>query len=1127
MSSRSESDDLRQSLRQTAEGWYHVPALLLAAAWMFWVRMQSYSNFLQNGEAFFSGNDAWYHFRATSYVVRHFPSTMPYDIWTGFPVGHFSGQFGSLYDQLIALVALIVGLGAPSDTLVAKALLVAPPIFGALAVFPVYLIGKRFGNRIAGLFGVGLLALLPGSFLQRTLVGAADHNAAEPFFMALAMVGLFGAFAAAERTMPVWEVVHEELIESQELNTIKEPLAWAVGAGVLVGLFLWVWPPAVFLTGIVGLFVAVNITSDVFHGDTPEPAAFAAAVSMGVVALMSLLALDTFGFSTTTLSLLQPLAALSVAAGAVFLCWLARYWEQEGIETTYYPAAVLGIAAVATLVLSVVASGLFGNIANNLLRIVGFSAGATTRTISEAQPFISPNSIRQYGLNSASERIVVEYGLTFFSGLLGVILLHVRPLLQEGSQRAYRYLGASAVTIALIFLTPLPNMIGNTIGFEGQLIGLLIVAALIAGATLVVEYEATDLLFVVWAAFITSMAFTQVRFNYYLAIVVVAANAYLFARILGYLDVDAALEAADLEARTVGLAAVPVVFGLLLLGQTAAAIIISLALLVAAAMFVEELEGHQVLTVAAVLLLVAAPVLAVPITLGASQTSPGTSTATAVQTGNNTGPGAVLAWEPTFEWMQNNTPEEGNLGGAGNAEDMEYYGAYKRTDDYEYPDGAYGVMSWWDYGHWITTQAERIPNANPFQQGATNAANYLLAPNETQAQTVLDRRAQPGEETRYVMVDYQMASVTDKFSAPVTFYDDQNVTYGDFAQRVYGLNETPQGQIYAQTASQVYTQRYYESLMIRLYRYHGSAQDAQPIVVDWQERDIGSAEDIPSVMVDEGMIQRYPNMSAARAAVENDSTAQIGGVSKFPSEDVPALEHYRLAKASAYQNGNFFSNDNAQARMSGDQLYGLIYQQTRGTPSWVKTFEKVPGATIEGSNAPANTRVTASVEMRMSASNQTFTYTQYAQTDENGEFTMTLPYSTTGYDEFGPENGYTNVSVRATSNYTVSAPSTTNESGYSIQFGQQFDVSEGKVLGVDEEPKQITLEKRTQPPEGAQNGTDNTTNDTNTSDNTSSIAGVGDLPTPDTDEGDADGSTGGFDTDAAGTAPRVTAPALD
>lgn len=1099
-------------------------------AWMFWVRMQNYSNFLRNGEVYFSGNDAWYHLRETNYIVRNFPSSMPYDIWTGFPIGNFVGQFGTLYDQLIALVALVIGLGSPTDTLIAKTLLVAPAVFGALAVIPVYFIGKRFSSRIGGLFGVFLLALLPGLFLQRTLVGAADHNAAEPFFMGLAMAGMFGAVAAAQRTTPVWEVVREELFESREIDTLREPLAWSLAAGFLFGLFIWTWPPAVFLVGIVGLFLVVNVTTDVVHSNTPEPVSFAVAVSMLVTALMSLLAIDTFGFSTNVLSLLQPLAALAVAGAAVGLSWLARFWEGEERPASQFPAVVAGLGIVGVALVALLLGSAYDLVASNLLRIVGFSADAATRTISEAQPFISPTSIQQYGLNSASERVVMEYGITFFTAVLGVVLMHARPLLRKGTQRAYTYLGGSLVITALIFLTPLPSVVGGAVGIDQQVLGLLIVAVLLAGAPLVAEYEATDLLFVVWAAFLTSMAFTQIRFNYYLAVVVVVANAYLFARVLDYIDVDAALAAADLEARTIGFATVPVVFGLLLLDQTLAAIVVAAAVLVSAIMFVDELEGHQVLTIAAVLLLVAAPVLAVPVTLGGSAQSGGTQTATSVQTGNSTGPGAVLAWEGTFDWMQNNTPEEGNLGGAGNADRMEYYGAYERTDDFEYPEGAYGVMSWWDYGHWITTQSERIPNANPFQQGATNAANYLLAPNESQAQAVLDRRAQPGEETRYVMVDYQMASVTSKFSAPVTFYDDENVSYGDFAERVYSLQETERG-TFVDRSSQVYEQRYYDSLMVRLYRYHGSAQEAQPIVVDWETRELtaadGSTVEVRTVGDNESMVKRFPNMTAAEEYVEEDGSAQIGGVGPFPSEDVPALEHYRLAKASEAQNRNFQLNDRRQAAMAGDQLYGLIYQSTSTTPSWVKTFEKVPGATVEGSGAPANTEVTASVEMRMPSSDGTFVYTQHAETNADGEFTLTLPYSTTGYDEFGPENGYTNVSVRANGSYTVTTPSTTNESGYAIQYGQEFNLSEGKVLGVDEEPKQITLEERTQAPEGAQNGSDAGGNDTNTSSLTApdsftadSTDGSGEFSA---DAGSVDGpTTNELSTDALGPAARVT-----
>ncbi|MFW5911779.1 MAG: hypothetical protein ACOCQV_03470, partial [Halolamina sp.] len=646
----------------------------------------------------------------------------------------------------------------------------------------------------------------------------------------------------------------------------------------------------------------------------------------------------------------------------------------------------------------------------------------------------------------------------------------------------------------------------------------------------------TDLLFVVWAAFITSMAFTQTRFNYYLAIPVVIANAYLFTRMLAYIDVDAALSAVDLEARTAGFAAVPLVFGLLLLGQVIAAIVVASAVLVAAVILVEELEGHQVLTIAAVLLLVAAPVLAVPVTLGGSPGNPGTSTANAVQTGSNTGPGAVLAWQGTFDWMQNNTPEEGNLEGAGNADQMEYYGNYERTDDYDYPDGAYGVMSWWDYGHWITTQSERIPNANPFQQGATNAANFLLAPNETQSLDVLDDRAGEGEETRYVMVDYQMASVTDKFSAPTQFYDEGNVSFSDFAEPVYGLEDTEQGTVVS-TQAQLYEQRYYDSLVVRLYRYHGSAQEAQPIVVDWDETELTAADGSPvearTVGPNESMVQRFDNMSAAEEHVEEDGSAQIGGVGPFPSEDVPALEHYRLARASEAQNQNFQLNDRQQAQMAGDQLYALLYQQSATSPSWVKTFEKVPGATVEGSNAPANSEVEASVEMRMPGANDTFVYTQHAETNDDGEFTMTVPYSTEGYDEFGPEDGFTNTSVRANSSYTVTSPSTTNESGYEIQYGQEFNVSEGQVLGVDEEPTEVTLEERTQEPEGAENdsenGTDNDSNSTSlatstlsTTDGSDSDGTNGDGTDSDGTDGSAVDGPGSLDGDTARLATHVT-----
>jgi dolichyl-diphosphooligosaccharide--protein glycosyltransferase len=132
-------------------------------------------------------------------------------------------------------------------------------------------------------------------------------------------------------------------------------------------------------------------------------------------------------------------------------------------------------------------------------------------------------------------------------------------------------------------------------------------------------------------------------------------------------------------------------------------------------------------------------------------------------------------------------------------------------------------------------------------------------------------------------------------------------------------------------------------------------------------------------------------------------------------------------------------------------------------PSWVKTFERVPGARIEGSGAPPNTEVTAQVELRAPAGNYTFTYRQYAQSNDDGEFTMVLPYSTTGYDDYGPENGYTNVSVRATGPYTISTPSELVEvdGNASVeQFRTTVNVSEGRVNGDRQGALQVTLERQ-------------------------------------------------------------------
>ena len=1055
------SDDQSQGSSSVVDlffDWYHVPALVLVVAAMLAIRLQAYDSFVRDGAVYFSGNDAWYHLRQVEYTVRHWPFTMPYDPWTYFPYGTNAAQFGTLYDQLVATAALVVGLGSPSSDLVAKTLLVAPAVFGALVAVPVYAVGKRLAGRVAGLFGAVVLLLLPGQFLQRGLVGFADHNVAEPLFQTLAVLGLMVAIGVATRETPVWE-----LVVDRDIDALRQPLLWSALAGVGVALYMWVWPPGVLLVGVFGVYLVYQLTSDYVTGGSPEPVAFVGVVSMAVAAVLMLLQFEEAGFSPTDFGLLQPAVAFGVAAAAAFLAGLARLFDARDLDRSLYPVAVVGLAAVGAGVVAVALPSLFGTIQNNALRFIGFSATAGLRTIAEAQPYLSPDTLQQNAMTPTG-RIMADYGFALFTGVVAVIWLLAKPLVRDGETERVAYAAGSLAVLGLLFLVPAPfRAIGDAFGVVSELVGVALVALLLFGAVLQTNYDAEKLLFVVWAAFITSAAFTQIRFNYYLAPVVAIANAYLIGQIISYLG----LGASSVDA-------------------------------------LRELQGYQVLAVLAAAMLIITPVLLVPMSVRTTGNADFDRSQTAWQAGQNSGPGAVTEWDSSLQWMESNTPAPGTLGGANS--EMDHYGTYALTDDYDYPAGAYGVQSWWDYGHWITVRGERIPNANPFQQGATDAANYLLAPNETAAQSALGERDEEAAGTRYVMVDWQMANPQSKFGAPVVFYDAGTVSRSDFYGPVYSSD--------LRANFYLRNQRYYDSLMVRLYAYHGSAMDPQPVVVDWEQRRAqtrsGETITIRAGPQDGRIVRQFQNMSAARDYAANDSTSQVGGVGHYPTERVPALEHYRLVKVSASN-----ASDSGQYQRISQRTFAATgvppSSQTIYEPSWVKTFEKVPGATVTADGLPANTTVRATVPMRVPTTNETFSYRQEARTNADGELSMTLPYATTDYDEYGPENGYTNVSVRAEGPYLLQT-ALLNDGGSLVQYRAQVNVSEGRVNGDVDEPKQVTLEGRNP----LQNISLSPGNESNASSSLDPVA-----PVEAASDDGTDGGTPSTDGDASATGPSA------
>jgi dolichyl-diphosphooligosaccharide--protein glycosyltransferase len=164
------------------------------------------------------------------------------------------------------------------------------------------------------------------------------------------------------------------------------------------------------------------------------------------------------------------------------------------------------------------------------------------------------------------------------------------------------------------------------------------------------------------------------------------------------------------------------------------------------------------------------------------------------------------AWYASLDWMRKNTPEP--LGDAN-----VYYALNKAPGEpggFVYPDDAYGVLSWWDYGYWVSLIGRRIPFSNPGTSATRGEAKFLMAPDEAAAEQSIK-----SVNIRYVIIDNEIASWDSKFFALAAWYGKTYQDYYDiFLQKGEGDN-------YSQVL--LFYPQYYQTMVVRLYNFDGKA----------------------------------------------------------------------------------------------------------------------------------------------------------------------------------------------------------------------------------------------------------------------------------------------------------------
>jgi dolichyl-diphosphooligosaccharide--protein glycosyltransferase len=219
-----------------------------------------------------------------------------------------------------------------------------------------------------------------------------------------------------------------------------------------------------------------------------------------------------------------------------------------------------------------------------------------------------------------------------------------------------------------------------------------------------------------------------------------------------------------------------------------------------------------------------------------------------------------------------------------------YYGVYNTP--FEYPDTAYGVTAWWDYGYWITRVAHRMPSNNPgagASGGSPAVAMLLVAQDEATASAIMDDLS-----SRYLMTDYQI--VTGKFYAPVTLSggsleDFYAIFYYRDQQNSTTLESVP-----------MYFPEYYRSLSVRLHNFAGEAVvPEETLVVSWEwgrsaenvlYREITGSRSFPTY-------EEASDFVAEKEAEQSSVHYQIASPNPFVSPvPLEKLEHFELVHSS-------------------------------------------------------------------------------------------------------------------------------------------------------------------------------------------------------------------------------------
>jgi len=735
-----------------------------------------YERVFRDGWINFTSVDAYWQMRHIDNLVRNFPHYSPFDPYVPFPTAGPQRISYSFFQWLLAIIIWIAGAGAPTQHLADLIGVYYPAVLGALTVFPVYFLGKALFNRWAGLLAAGLLAILPGEFLNRSILGFTDQHVAEVLFSTTAM--LFFVLALNEGREKGLDFTR---LRARDGKAVIKPLVYSVLAGVFLAIYLLTWSGALLF---IFLLVCFLIVQFLIHHLRHEPSAY-----LGLTGFVTLLAAAVI-YLPYSLAFFRTVSVLVALLVPPVLWAISALLRQRNFPVYYYPLALLGLGTAGLVIFHLVEPEM-------LRSMLGY--------FSVLNPLGDPGTT-----TTEMERVLFPKGEFSFSTV-------------------WSYFTAG------FFLS---------LGALGILVYLLVKS----------RDNAARNLCLVWTVIILMAMLGQRRFAYYFAVNVAVLTGYfswLFLKLIMLLTdwLAGRMEAADLKRTAVSLLSVPS-------PEPSAAE-----------------SGQQAATSPLKLVMVSLSV----IVLFLFVYLPNLPQVMLIGLGAYYAPSD--AWLSTVLWLKENTPDPFG-------DPDSYYGIHPEVREgeiYVYPETAYGVMTWWDYGYLISRVAHRLPSCDPSQdeQPIINTANFFLSPSEEAA-----RENTWGQQFPYIVLDYR--TTTNIFPAIPTRAGEDPTQYLEEYYLEY------EGDL---VATYLFYPEYYRCLCVRLYNFDGKAVIPQVTLTITYEEENRSGETIKRITD----FETFDSYQKALDFIlkEPDKNWQIMGSSPFLCPiPLEALHDYRLVFAS-------------------------------------------------------------------------------------------------------------------------------------------------------------------------------------------------------------------------------------